>query len=290
MILEYNYENFNKLNRIFDNIVGYNYLNEIIMVYDSLNALLTKEKERQDPILYKKYKHLKNKYGFACLASLAEDEILELLENHLAVIFEINDYDLWINLKKYLVIFSDYKERDRLKGVIKNILIKNKAKITKTGLLINNKEVIGTVDNWLRDYHIYLGLGPADRLKFEEYFSSSPNIKRATVSEKKRLKSLFEFYEKLKLSSNSPQGFEERVPIKINGELKIWKDGFLEDIDSTVKKSISDLKALGFFKDKIEVIKEKGDLNQLKQLAESYPAGSFERKVIEEEIEKMKHE
>jgi hypothetical protein len=290
MDMELNLDNLNKLEESFQPIYEFGDLDAAKQVYHNLDKLLTKEKEKQGPDLYKKYKHLKIKYGFICLAVLSEKEILELLEGHLAIMFEIPDYDLWENLKKYLIFFSDYKERDRIKNEIKNILIKNKARITKTNLILDNKEIAGTVDNWMRDYHIYLGLEPADRLKFAEYFINSANIKRATLEEKEKIKSLFNFYEKLKLSSNSPRGFEEKVLMKINGKLQIWQDGRLEDLDPAAVKAVEDLAARGFFKAERKGAVNAGGNNQfeqLKQMAANYPIGSFERKAIEEEISKM---
>ena len=291
--MELNLENLNKLEEIFKSTYEFSDLDVAKKIYDNLNKVLTKEEERKNPELFKKYQHLKAKYGFVCLATLSEKQILDLLESHLAVMLEIPEYNLWENLKKYLVVFYDYKERDRIKNEIKNILIKNKARITKTNLLLDNRETAGTLDNWLRDYHIYLGLGPADRLKFTEYFVSSLNIKRATTEEKERIKFLFNFYEKLKLSSNSPQGFEEKVLMKINGKLQIWKDGRLENLDPVAVKAVEDLEARGFFKEEIKAenkivgVGNTNDIEELKQLAANYPADSFERKAVEEEINRV---
>lgn len=290
MAIEFNLENLNDLVEKFQPVYEFGYFDVASQIYDSLAKLLTKDKEKQEPGLYKKFNHLKAKYGFACLASLSEKEILELLKSHLSVMFEIQSYDLWENLKRYLVVFSDYRERDRIKKEIRNILIKNKARITKTNLLMDNKNAAGTVENWLRDYHANLGLEPADQLKFEEYFIGSPNIKRTAAEEKERIKLLFKFYERLKLSSNSPQGFEEKVLMNINGKLQAWNDGRLEDFDPAAVKAVEDLKARGFFKEKKEGFVKKGEDNQieqLKQLAAGYPAESLERKAVKEEIEKM---
>ena len=287
MAIKFNLENLSDLTEGFQLIYEYGYFNEASQIYDGLDKLLTKDKERQEPDLYRKFNHLKAKYGFACLASLTEKEILELLKSHLAVMLEIKDYDLWENLKRYLVVFSDYKERDRVKKDIRNILIKNQARITKTNLLMDNKNAAGTVENWLRDYHVNLGLEPVDQLKFEEYFIGSPNIKRAAAAEKEKIKSLFKFYERLKLSSNSPKGFEEKVLMEINGKLQVWNDGRLEDFDPAEVKAVEDLKARGFFKENEAEKVENEQLLELKTLAPNYPPGSLERKAVEEEIKKM---
>jgi hypothetical protein len=252
--------------------------------YNSLDKLLTKEKEKQNPGLYKKYQHLKAKYGFTCLASLSEKEILELLENHFSVMLELADYNLWDNFKKYLVVFADYKERDRIKNDIKNILIKSQAVITETNIISDKKEIPGTLTNWLKDYRSEVGVEPADSLKFEQYFTNAINIRRLKSEEKNRVKSILKFYERLKLSSNSPKGFEEKVPMEFNGKLQIWSEGQLEDIDPEVIKVVEDLKARGFFKEKKEATTS---LDELKKMVASYPIGSFERKAIEEEIKKF---
>ena len=284
MAVELNLEKLSILEENFQDIYEFGYLDTAKNVYDNLSELLSKEKEKQDPELYIKYEHIKVKYGFVCLASLPEKEILGLLGSHLAVIWEIPGYDLWSNFKKHLIVYYDYKERDRIKNEVKNILIKNEAVITKTNLISDRKEIPGTLANWLKDYRSEVGAEPVDSLKFEQYFINSLNIKKLTQAEKDRLKSIIKFYERLKLSSNSPKGFEEKVPMEFNGKLQIWSEGQLEDIDPAVVKVVEDLVAKGFFKDKNE---KPTDLNELKKMVASYPIGSFERKAIEEEIKKL---
>ena len=182
-------------------------------------------------------------------------------------------------------------------------MIKSEVKITGTNLIVDKREAVGTISNWIRDYNSNLGAGIVDQLQFEQYFINSPNIKKLTPSEKEIVKSLFKLYEKLKISSMTPKGYEEKVLMKINGELKVWNDGLLEDINPEVKKAVGDLKRLGFFqeKNKKETLGAnkteaagadvaENVLAELKQLSTRYQPGSLEKKVIDEEIEKMKHE
>lgn len=300
MQLIYNYETLNTLDQNFWAAFGYNYSDVARDIFYDLNSLFTKEREKQDPALFRKFKIVQAKYGFACLPTLAEDEILDLIKNYLSLAFGINDYDLWAQLKKYLVTIR-HEDRDRLKGEIKNILINNTTKITSTNLLIDKKEAIGSASNWVRDYHGQVGTGAVDQLLFEQYFINSPNIKRLLPEEKEKVKTLLKLYEKLKISSKTPQGYEEKVLMKIGGELKVWNEGRLEDLDSAVVNAVKELKAKGFFKEKNETgakkepesapkpPRPKTELEKLKEMAASYAEGSLERMAVEEEIERISH-
>ena len=302
MAIQYNHEDYDKLNNAFQDILDYGEVNAADLVYHNLDLLLIKEKKQPTNIdLFKKFIKLKTKYGFACLSTLTEKEILDLLKSHLAVAFEISGYELWEQIKSYLTSLVVYDDRDRFKDEVKSILIGNQAKLTISNIIIYNKEVLGTVENWIRDYHGYLGTGIIDQVLFEQYFINSANIKKLSPPEKNKVRTLLKLFEKLKLSSKTPLGYEEKVPMKIDGQFKIWNEGRLEDIDLDVEKVVKDLQALGFFKEnnKVEAVAVNeakaivagnaiSDLAELKQLAASYPPGSFERKVVEEEIGKVR--
>ena len=87
---------------------------------------------------------------------------------------------------------------------------------------------------------------------------------------------LFDFYENLKYSSKTKQGIEESFPMLINGKLIIFKNGEAEEISDKVVDLIK----------KVKINEDKNKID-LKSLAAQYPAGSLERKTIEEEIRKM---
>lgn len=297
-MIKYNYEDYSKTNNIFQDVFDYNYLDVAREVYNALNVILTKENQKFELTLFKKFQKLQAKYGFACISALSEKELLDLFRNYLDTAFEIIGYNLWDEFKKYLVTLVLYEERDRTKNDIKNILINSELKLTNTNLVFDKKEVSGTVGNWIRDYNSQLGTALVDQVQFEQYFINSQNIKKLDLLEKEKVKIILKFYEKLKISSMTPRGYEERVLMKINGELKVWKDGFLEDIDPTVKKAVLDLKKLGFFKTEeraggAEEISYSGDeieLAELKKLTSKYSADSLEYKVIEEEIKRREAE
>jgi len=284
-------DNLRRLKEAFNFLSEYSDFTKSGAIYFSLDKSLSLIKESENPELYKEFKNFRAKFGFLALSILPEKNILDLFTNNLRGAFTIPNYNLWENLKKYLIGIPDYDSRDRIKLEIKNILLKNKTKVTKSNLILNQKEVTGTIENWLADYHINVGTGVVDRLAFEQYFINSPNIKELSPDESSRLKSLFQFYERLKLSSKSPQGFEEDVLIDVNGELKLWHEGRLEDFDPAVKKIIDEMEKAGYLKDaeiaSTNIRNNKSNIEDLKQMLNKYPAGSLERKVIEEELEKM---
>ncbi len=261
-----------------------------------LKDLLNPNLEKENGILFRQFKSLQYKFGFLGLSNLREKDIFSLIENHLGVIFEIEDYDLWEKIRNYLIIFADYRERDRIKDTIKNLLIQNKAKITKKNLILSNETVSGTLENWVKDYHGFLGTGVVDNIKFEEYFINSKNIKALENIEREKVKNLLKLYEKLKISSNSPNGFEESITMEIDGKIMNWNDGKLEDVDPEAKKAVDELEKLGFFKQKNEnktiganVIKNDNaeKINNLKLMLKNYSPSSLEYKAIEEEIKRL---
>ena len=283
-MLKIDFENLRKTEETFKELNEYNLFKEAGLVFNALTDVLAGNLKEADPELVKKFKLLKAKFGFIAISTLAERDISYLYDYYLGVALDISNYNLWDNLEKHHIAFSDYDYRNEVKKKIRDIIVKSKSIITNSGLMLNNARVYGTAENWFRDYNSYLGsLDPVDKLKFEEYFINSANIKKLEKAEKGKIKNLFQFYEKLKLSSKTPEGFEERIPIVIDGVLRIWKDGGLEEIDPEAKKAVEELGKLGFFKE--DAKEEK--LKELQTLINQYPPNSLERKAIIEEIERL---
>jgi hypothetical protein len=281
------------LQNVFADCNTYCLLKETRDIYFSLDRLIAADSKNVSGELLGKYRFLKAKFGFLIIHTLPEKDFFNLFENSLDAGFAVPEYDFWDNVKKYLVIIPDYDARDKIKERLRNILVKNKAKITPSGLSLGSEKASGTAENWFRDYHSNLGTGVADKLKFEQYFIASPNIKALTQEEKTKIKSFFQFYERLKLSSKTPQGFEEEMLVVVNDELKIWKDGRAEDIDPEAKKAVEELRKGGFLDGgktpdtAADAAGSDAKLAELEKIAAEYPAGSLERKAVEEEIRKL---
>ena len=201
-------------------------------------------------------------------------EMEELLKNHFEAIYRIKYYDLWNKIKLNLLTISDLNKRDEIKSGLKKILL------DCNRVIIDKKKYKGveglpvTVAEWLKDFTVNLGIGKIDHLKKVQYLTNSENIKILDGEDKNRLKVLFDFYEKLKTSSNTPEGFEDDIPMVINGKYVMYSQGQVEDIGAKIQ-------------DLIKSIKIGDEVKQLQKMVSQYPAGSLERKAIEEEIEKV---
>lgn len=246
--------------------------------YKELKEKLEESRLKQtDPKLYGQYYNLLVKLKFLSLNFFDDwGEVEKLLKNHFEAVYNINYYNLWNKLKINLLTVPDLKKRDEIKNSLKKALLScNRIIIDKE----KNKDIKNfpkTVAEWLNDFNINLGIGKIDNLKKIKYLTNGENVKKLSERDKNRIKYLLNLYEKLKFSSLTPQGFEEDVPIVIEGKFYIFKQGVLEPIGHE-ERTLSG----------IPKSEEEKSLDELKQMAKQYEPGSLERKAIEEEMRKL---
>ncbi|MCX6796403.1 MAG: hypothetical protein NTW06_02800 [Candidatus Falkowbacteria bacterium] len=248
------------------------------------------------------YKNIIIKLKFIALSLLSENEIIELLNNYFVWQFTIEHYDFIDKFKKKLLYIVVYEDRDKFKEDVKKSLLEN-------GLIITRETERKAIKDWLNDYNSNLGLGVADKLKRTQYLINLKRIRNLQDFEIERLKILFNLYEFLKISSLSPEGFDEDVLIDIDGSLQVFSRGNLESISgvftkardvsgppkTTEEKTIEDLIAQKkTMKDEGiagKVIEEQIDntkkVEELKIMLNKYKDNSLQKRAIEEEIRKL---
>jgi len=213
------------------------------------------------------------------------EEISELIGKYFNIALQLQDYNPWERIKVNLLATSDVKESDKAKELIKSKLINSDCRILDINKYKDIKDFPVTIADWLRNYHANLGLKKADNLKRIEYLTNSQFIKNLTEEDKNKLNILFNFYEKIRIPSSDRYGYEGEMPMVIDGENVIYSNGEVEVIPSSIFKMIQEVKIAG---NTLSINEPNNQLNELKQLAARYPAGSLERKAVEEEIEKLK--
>jgi hypothetical protein len=243
------------------------------------------------------------KAKFIALPLLAESEVISLLKNNFCRQFEIELYNILEKIYSKQINIDVYEDRDKFKEEVRQAILENKE-------IIISKTKAKTISDWLKDYNVKLGTGPVPNFKKIQYFTELDRIKELSETEKNRLKVLFDFYERLKASSLSPEGFEEDVPIEIDGGLYLFKQGVLEPLDDNARKArtvsgppktieekkIEELKVMQAKMEKEGLEKKYVDqagieaqrkIEDLKIMANKYATGSLERRAVEEEIGKL---
>lgn len=222
---------------------------------------------------------------FLIIPFLSTAEIADLLVNYLSVGLKLDDIDINERIKQKL-IFLHINDRDNCKKTLKEALIKNEEIITR-GVFNESKNKLTTLNDWLKDYISHTSLR-RQTLERAQYFFQRAYFTKLAESEKKILKKFFSLYDFLSASSFTPEGFEDDLLFKDkDGRLLTTNKGkivILYDPKKEVKKVVAKTPLNIVNKNLSEQEKQ---IIELKQLATNYPAGSFERKAIEEEINRV---
>ncbi|MHA1679089.1 MAG: hypothetical protein ACTSW3_10020 [Promethearchaeota archaeon] len=245
------------------------------------------------PEVYSKFSDYLINAKFVVLDILDTKEIFSLISNNLSKIFSLPFYSLNQKIKNKLISIDDLKERDKFKNDLKNIFLKHQLVITKERIKIEEKIVSSTIENWLRDYNLALEFKSSNKLKKSQYFVNSGNIKKLSEEEKKRVKYIFNIYEKLQLSSLSPEGLEESfVAVLPNKEIAIYSEGTFKKVDPRIERIIKSIQGKENYNNQgglgIPKTAAEKEIDNLTHEEEKYKEGGLERLAIEEEIDKKK--
>ncbi len=208
------------------------------------------------------------KARFVALPRLAPGEIIELIKNNLSAVTAMPGYNLWEKVKAKLLSLPEFEERNTLRKLIREALLVSDQDWTEEKIIINGREMRGTVKNWLTDYRSVLGTGRVETLKLSQYLTSGENAKKLSREGRARLDYLFKFYEKMKLSSLELDGIEETTVFVVDGEVDIYEEGITERVGRDVKdmvKQAQGVSKVGEIQDEIEA-KYRGDAAEAKKI------------------------
>lgn len=265
-------------------------IDEFVFYQDDINgAKLYRELSNEDKQIISGDEELLGAFWvllFIIIPFLSTKEIVDLFTEHLTVGLMVNDFDLKEKITKKLISL-DLSDRDNCKDALKSALLANKETITEEVNANGNK--IKTISDWLRDYLSQVGLKATKSLEHAKYFSEKSYVVNLDDDDKKLLKKIIELYKFLNTSSLTPEGFEDDLLLKDKdgriittnkGKIVILYDPKKETKKSEVKTpAVEPVAAI--------ISEQENNINQLNNLAAQYPAGSFERKAIEEEIKKL---
>ena len=263
----------------------FNDTKEALYLSRYLEKLLFKnEKNIRDTEILEIIKIIIARLKFILFNTLGDNEILYIFDKYLAVGIKMAYLDL-AEILKMRISFIRIDKRDEFKEKIRNIILNNQEEITKKSIINNQIKDRPTIAAWLKLYNKELGTGIINNLEQNKFYIDNPNFGKLGDLEKLELKELFNMYEYLKRSSMTIEGNEDdMVVIDIDGSDYWFKEGIFIKLDKAEKI----VNNPGKNKSQQMIDQTKTDVEQLKQLASKYPAGSFERKAVEEEIDKLK--
>lgn len=264
----------------------FNYIKSAYEYYKGLKEFLDNSNLKQsDPEFYNEYYRYLIRFRFLTLEFLDDwRAVEELIKENYKETYYIKNFDLWHKIKVKLLSIPSLEKRDEVKTSLKKVFVDNNIKIIKKDKY--DKEIPITTNLWIKNFIANLGIKQIDKLKKIQYLTNSEKIKKLDENDKKKVKIFFNLYEKLSLSSNTPEGLEDDIPMTINGKNIIYSKGQADEIKPELFNIIKSIRMPGEEPIIKTERKEIEDINKLKEIVEQYPPGSLERKAIEEEIEK----
>jgi len=178
---------------------------------------------------------------------LSDNDVIEIFQKDIIWYFRdmMENIDLWEKVRGKLITIFDYVARDEFKEKIKKALLVNIEFITENKIIRNDTDYPPTIKDWLLDYTSVIGNGKADAIKMNEYFIQSRNFQTLSEKSKIAIRTLLNLFEKIKRTSQDPDGIEESVDIIEDGEKKILGDGTFQGYDQRVVDLVKKFEAAG---------------------------------------------
>lgn len=204
----------------------------LIFVQNMSYALSLDENKKLNnyPDLLNAYRELIDKMKFVCLSSLSEMEIVELFEKKLPLGLQNAYLNINRKVRGKLVAIPVFQERDRLRLQMREAILRNNETIGSMNITIHQKPVRPTLANWITKYNLVIGVKKADSIEINTFFVHDNDVQKLDGHNKDLLRKLILLFEYLKLSSQTPEGLEEQLVVKIGDAYKVLKSAKYEDI------------------------------------------------------------
>lgn len=246
MAINKNFEKISELAKVFVKHNDGYFANQL---YQKLNKLLDDHPNlKSDNLdLFNKYKNILIQLQFTSLNFFEEKDWIDLLKNYLNIALDIEELDLREKLKTVLVFYRDFNIRDNLKKKFLASISSCKQPIIR-GYKIDGMPV--KISEWINNLIINLGMPPFDLLKKQEYLTNNDFVKNLSQEDKQKIRKLLDLYEYLSLSSNTKEGNENVVPMKLNNKFIILDQGNVKELDKELKDELLIGNEAGFSKNK----------------------------------------
>ncbi|MDD3887943.1 MAG: hypothetical protein PHN19_04160 [Patescibacteria group bacterium] len=257
-------------------------------IYLSIHDALEKNPsfQEENPEMYQKYHHIMIYLKFNVLDFLYDNnDILDLFQKHTKDAL-VRKIDLEKSIRSAVNLIQLPFRDDFLTKILASIK-KNQQKIGTKNIILGSTEVQPTIQNWIKDYEYTSEPGIHSLVERNSYFIHSQNIRKLNEAEKKQVKILLQFYDKLHLKVTDVGGLGS-YPIEMY-DIKLKKPVAVEDfttkelqkVNKSVNESAGTVRSIPFPTPKTE--KREKILAENKKMAEQAMKGAIDIKKLEAE-------
>jgi hypothetical protein len=242
------------------------------------------------------------------LSEMFLGNLLVELKNHPIILDAINH-------QIFYILDNDQKFRDQLV----KLLLANEEALTSGNVLIGGKSLRATIGNWLKNFIEVNGSNIFDSIVLSKYLSSSKIAAKLSSEEKEKVNAILSIYRNLKFFPESmpdDTGIGWRIfPFEVPAKEKLERAkekivnlpeqfvGTEKKVAPSVDRSAGEkkIRPSGVFLVKpkrvdigtVQIDRQaegrKIRLAELEKISGRYPSGSLEKKVVEEEMQKLKN-
>lgn len=202
------------------------------------------------------------------------NQVQDLFANHLEELL-MNDDNFFIsNLNQTLIqsLIDDETIKTQLIGLLTN----SQLQISAETIVLDGRQVPGTVGNWIRSFINSKGSIMIDSVILTDFLVTATNARFLTETEKLTLGRLLRLYSNIKFFPDSLQGDDPEqwviLPLSISPDLELIPLASNEH-SQTVEAELNAATAK--------------QIAQLQEEAKKYPEASLERMALEEEIKRI---
>lgn len=209
-------DNAQQIKELMDYLVRFNYFLDAYWLSRNLDNVLKNPENPKitDSKLLKDYEEIIALGRFLSLHLQEDKEVVNLFRYHIGEIIRLPELDLGNRLRFKLSTILSLEDRDALKRNLRGALLENQQLLTEKKLKLQDGKVVqGTIANWLKLYINELGIDRVELLRFTKFSIKNLNIRVLSEEEKRWLELLYGLFEELKLSSESLEGYEEKIPV-----------------------------------------------------------------------------
>lgn len=214
-----NEEIYKKIEKVCKNIINHQRQEEARQFNIKLEKEIAKTGSEE---LKEKYKKLIIGLKLTSIAAQPIEQIQNIIKNYFLYLKDFEDINIFNRIRIFL-LGTPQSVRDNYKKLLRQSLAQSQQTISQEKIKINNEIQKPTVNNWIKDYTEFLGVGMHSFIQRSNYLFQSKNCQKLAQKEKEKLNLVLQFYDLMSISTwkvgaiDNPSVETFSIPMRIYG-------------------------------------------------------------------------